>query len=66
MLWVTADATFRFIDPAEVAAVERTDRAIGFDARRGTRPRPPSRAHQRSCVPTLRLACRTRLSSGER
>ena len=25
-------ATFRFIEPAEVAAVERSDRAIGFDA----------------------------------
>lgn len=30
--FVDPDATFRFTDPAEVAAVERSDRAIGFDA----------------------------------
>jgi hypothetical protein len=30
--FVDPAATFRFIDPAEVAAVERADRAIGFDA----------------------------------
>lgn len=30
--FVDPAATFRFIDPAEVAAVERSDRAIGFDA----------------------------------
>jgi hypothetical protein len=30
--FVDPEATFRFIDPAEVAAVERSDRAIGFDA----------------------------------
>ena len=30
--FVDAAATFRFIDPAEVVAVERSDRAIGFDA----------------------------------
>jgi hypothetical protein len=30
--FVDPAATFRFIDPAEVALVERSDRAIGFDA----------------------------------
>lgn len=30
--FVDSAATFRFIEPAEVAAVERSDRAIGFDA----------------------------------
>ena len=30
--FVDPAATFRFIEPAEVAAVERSDRAIGFDA----------------------------------
>jgi hypothetical protein len=30
--FVDPAATFRFIDPAEVSAVERSDRAIGFDA----------------------------------
>jgi hypothetical protein len=30
--FVDPDARFRFIEPAEVAAVERSDRAIGFDA----------------------------------
>jgi len=30
--FVDSAARFRFIDPAEVAAVERSDRAIGFDA----------------------------------
>ena len=30
--FVDSAATFRFIEPVEVAAVERSDRAIGFDA----------------------------------
>jgi len=30
--FVDSEAAFRFIDPAEVASVERSDRAIGFDA----------------------------------
>ena len=30
--FVDPTGTFRFVDPAEVAAVERSDRAIGFDA----------------------------------
>ena len=30
--FVDPAGTFRFVDPAEVAAVERSDRAIGFDA----------------------------------
>jgi hypothetical protein len=30
--FVDPAATFRFVDPAEVAAVERSDRGIGFDA----------------------------------
>jgi len=30
--FVDPAATFRFIDPAEVAGVERSERAIGFDA----------------------------------
>jgi hypothetical protein len=30
--FVDSEARFRFIDPAEVASVERSDRAIGFDA----------------------------------
>jgi hypothetical protein len=30
--FVDSAATFRFTDPTEVAAVERSDRAIGFDA----------------------------------
>ena len=30
--FVDPAGTFRFVDPAEVASVERSDRAIGFDA----------------------------------
>ncbi len=30
--FVDSAATFRFVDPAEVASVERSNRAIGFDA----------------------------------
>ena len=30
--FVDPGGTFRFVDPAEVASVERSDRAIGFDA----------------------------------
>lgn len=41
--FVDSAATFRFIDPAEVAAVERSDRAIGFDAPHARYPHQDTR-----------------------
>lgn len=58
--FVDPTATFRFIDPAEVAAVERSDRAIGFDApdarypHKDTRGRCSFEALVEQCHPTDR------------
>jgi hypothetical protein len=41
--FVDPAATFRFVEPAEVAPVERSDRAIGFDAPDATYPHKDGR-----------------------